>query len=164
MSISRVAVERFSVVSSKPFAKVVASVDAVIGHPNMGELWKRAAAAKSHKEIEQLIHSALGPSGFMEFARFNHGQFIEREQGEGAPKILRLIMGNPLIMKEMAKHVPDAGSYAPVTVLIDERTDGVHLTYDLMDSYLASYGNLAALKVARDLDAKVQAVLESAAK
>jgi hypothetical protein len=28
-------------------------------------------------------------------------------------------------MKEMAKHVPDAGSYAPVTVLVDERTDGV---------------------------------------
>jgi hypothetical protein len=24
-------------------------------------------------------------------------------------------------MKEMAKHIPDAGSYAPVTVLVDER-------------------------------------------
>jgi hypothetical protein len=29
-------------------------------------------------------------------------------------------------MKEMVKHVPDAGSYAPVTVLVDERADGVH--------------------------------------
>jgi hypothetical protein len=31
-------------------------------------------------------------------------------------------------MKEMAKHVPDAGSYAPVTVLIDERPNGVNLS------------------------------------
>jgi hypothetical protein len=36
------------------------------------------------------------------------------------PKIVRLLIGNPLIMKEMAKHVADAGSYAPVTVLVDE--------------------------------------------
>jgi hypothetical protein len=45
-------------------------------------------------------------------------------------RIIRLVIGNPLIMKEMAKHVPDAGSYAPVTVLVDERADGVHLSYD----------------------------------
>jgi hypothetical protein len=43
-----------------------------------------------------------------------------------------LFVGNPLVMKEMAKHVPDAGSYAPVTVLVDEREDGVHLSYDKM--------------------------------
>jgi hypothetical protein len=32
-----------------------------------------------------------------------------------------------------------------------------------MASYLAHYGNLAALIVARDLDAKVEALLEAAA-
>jgi hypothetical protein len=60
-------------------------------------------------------------------------------------KIIRLVIGNPLIMKEMAKHVPDAGSYAPVTVLVDERADGVHLLYDRMASLLAPYGNPAFL-------------------
>jgi hypothetical protein len=63
----------------------------------------------------------------------------------------------------MAEHVPDAGSYAPVTILIDERSDGVHLSYDLMASFLAPYGNLAASQVARDLDAKVEALLTAAA-
>jgi hypothetical protein len=58
-------------------------------------------------------------------------------------------------MEEMAKHVPDASSYAPVTVLVDERADGVHLSYDRMANLLAPYGNPDALKVARDLDAKV---------
>jgi len=66
-------------------------------------------------------------------------------------------------MKEMAKHVPDAGSYAPVTVLVDERADGVHLSYDRMVSFLRPYGNAEALKIAKDLDAKVEALLASSA-
>jgi hypothetical protein len=66
-------------------------------------------------------------------------------------------------MKEMAKRVPDAGSYAPVTVLVDGRADGVHISYDRMASLLAPYGNRDALRVARDLDAKVEQVLRQAA-
>jgi len=58
-------------------------------------------------------------------------------------------------MKEMAKHVPDVGSYAPVTVLVDERRDGVHLSYDRMVSLLTPYGNADALRVAKELDDKV---------
>jgi hypothetical protein len=66
-------------------------------------------------------------------------------------------------MKEMAKHVPDAGSYAPVTVLVDERPDGVHISYDKMASLLAPYRNSEALAVARNLDEKVEALLYEAA-
>jgi len=72
---------------------------------------------------------------------------------------VRFMIGNPLIMKEMAKHVPDAGSYAPVTILVDERPDGVHLSYDKMASLLAPYGNPKALAVARDLDSKIENLL-----
>ena len=72
---------------------------------------------------------------------------------------MRFMIGNPLIMKEMAKHVPDAGSYAPVTILVDQRPDGVHLSYDKMASLLAPYGNPKALAVARDLDSKIENLL-----
>jgi len=72
---------------------------------------------------------------------------------------VRFMIGNPLIMKEMAKHVPDAGSYAPVTILVDERPDGVHLSYDKMASLLAPYGNPKALAVTRDLDSKIESLL-----
>jgi hypothetical protein len=63
----------------------------------------------------------------------------------------------------MVKYVPDAGSYAPVTVLVDERADGVHLSYDKVASFLASYGNAEALSVARDLDSKVESLLRECA-
>lgn len=73
------------------------------------------------------------------------------------------LIGNPLIMKEMARHVPDAGSYAPVTILVDERPDGVHLSYDTMASLLSPYEDLDALAVARYLDSKVEALLRESA-
>ncbi|MGH9448665.1 MAG: DUF302 domain-containing protein, partial [Terriglobia bacterium] len=93
----------------------------------------------------------------------DHGAVLRKETGLHAPKIVRLVIGNPLFMKEMAKHVPDAGSYAPTTVLVDEREDGVHLSYDKMTSLLAPYGNASALAVARDLDAKIETLIRESA-
>jgi uncharacterized protein (DUF302 family) len=159
MPVSQIAVERWSLVSPKPFAEVVAALDAALGHPDMREFWKEIAAASSWQDVEHVIRAAVGRSGFMEFTRFNHGQFLQKEKGAPAPQILRIVLGNPLIMRQMAEHVADAGSYAPVTVLIDEREDGVHISYDRMASYLAAYGNLAALEVARELDLKVEHLL-----
>ena len=63
----------------------------------------------------------------MLFVEFDHGMIVRKGTERHNSRILRLVLGNPLIMKEMAKHVLDAGSYAPVTVLVDERADGVHL-------------------------------------
>jgi hypothetical protein len=99
----------------------------------------------------------------MEFARFDAGEVLRKSQGGHGHKILRLVVGNPLIMKEMAETVPDAASYAPVTVLVDERADGVHLSYDSMASLFAPYGSQSALAVAMDLDAKVESLLKTAA-
>jgi len=163
MPIQQVAVERFSVISPSPLAEILASIDAALGHPDMREFGKNVSEAKSWQALETVVHAAVGKSGFMEFARFNLGQILEKEKGPAAPKILRIVLGNPLIMKKMAEHVPDAGSYAPVTILIDEREDGVHLSYDRMASYLAPYGNLAALEVARELDTKIERFLTKVA-
>jgi hypothetical protein len=66
-------------------------------------------------------------------------------------------------MREMAIAVPDAASYAPVTILVDERADGVHLSYDSMASLLSPYGSQAALVVARSLDTKIESLLTTAA-
>jgi uncharacterized protein (DUF302 family) len=99
----------------------------------------------------------------MSFVQFDHGTIMRKETGSDTPRMARLVIGNPLIMKEMAKHVPDAGSYAPVKVLVDERPDGVHLSYDRMASFLAPYGNPDALAVAQNLDQKVEDLLREAA-
>jgi uncharacterized protein (DUF302 family) len=163
ISTRRINVDRVTLTSRKALRDVLSKFDAAVGHPNIEEFWKRMTAAKTTSEMETVVQSVLGPSGFMEFARFDHGGVVRKARPEGSPGIFRLVIGNPLIMREMVKHVPDAGSYAPVTILIDERPDGVHISYDRMTSFLAPYQNAAALDVARELDAKVEAMLASAA-
>ena len=163
MTIGQTNVQRFSVVSSRPFESVVAALEGAVGHPDIREFQNEIGAAKTYAEMESIVQKAAAKSGLIEFARLDLGAVLRKETGLGKPKSLRFLIGNPLIMKEMVKHVPDAGSYAPVTVLIDERPDGVHLSYDTMAGFLAPYGNKDALQVARDLDAKVENLLRQAA-
>jgi uncharacterized protein (DUF302 family) len=151
------------VISAKSFAEVLAKLDAAVGHPNMAVFRSDVASAKTFAELEVVVQKVLGTAGFIEFARFDLGEILRRKLGEHAPKSVRLVIGNPLIMAQMVEHVPDAGSYAPVTILVDERPDGVHLSYDRMASFLASYGSTEALKVAQDLDVKVETLLKTAA-
>jgi uncharacterized protein (DUF302 family) len=161
--IRKIEIERFSLTTSKPFDEVIAGVNAAIGHPDMAEFGRSTHEARSFAELKSVVERSLGKAGLMLFMQLDHGAIVRKETGRDTPKIIRFVIGNPLIMKEMAKHVPDAGSYAPVTVLVDERADGVHLSYDKMASLLAPYANAAALKVARELDRKVEKILQQAA-
>ena len=163
MTTRRVEMERFSVISSKPFQAVLAALKAAVGHPDMAEFAKATKSARTFAELEDAVHGGLGKTGLMMFMELDHGAILRKESGLDSPKIVRLVIGNPLIMKEMAKRVPDAGSYAPVTILLDERPDGVHLTYDKMASLLGPYGNAEALAVARDLDSKIESLIREAA-
>ena len=161
--ITTVEVERFSLTSSRPFDKILAAIKAAVGHPDMVEFAKTTAAARTFPQFENTVREGLGKSGLMLFTELDHGSLIRKATGGDKPRMARLIMGNPLIMQQMARHVPDAGSYAPVTVLVDERSDGVHVSYDRMASLLAPYRNSDALAVARDLDKKVETLLLEAA-
>jgi len=159
----KIEIERFSLTTSKQFDEVIAGVNAAIGHPDMAEFGRSTHEARSFAELKGAVEKGLSNIGLMLFMQLDHGAVLRKETGREAPKMIRFILGNPLIMKEMVKHVPDAGSYAPVTVLVDERADGVHLSYDRMASFIAPYGNREALEVARDLDRKVEDLLRQAA-
>jgi uncharacterized protein (DUF302 family) len=161
--IRKVEIERLSVRSTKPFDAVVATLKAGVGRLDLIEFAKASKSAGNFSELEKVIGRDMGPTGLMLFIELDHGAVLRKETGLDKPKMVRLVIGNPLIMKEMAKHVPDAGSYAPVTVLVDERPDGVHLSYERMASFLKPYENAKALKIARELDVKIEALLAAAA-
>src|SRR5258706_7737535 len=161
--LATVEVERFSLTSSRPFDKILSAIKAAVGHPNMVEFAKRTAAVSKFPEFESVVREGLGKTGLMLFMELDQGAVIRKATGRDKPRMVRLIIGNPLIMQQMARHVPDAGSYAPVTVLVDERSDGVHISYDRMASLLAPYRNSEALTVSRDLDKKVETLLSEVA-
>lgn len=159
----RITVERQVVISSEPFDRVVGKLQARIGRPDKADFLHNMVASKTAAEFERVVQAAAGSSGLIEMARFDPGDVLRKETGGNSPKAIRLLIGNPLVMKQMVVHVPDAASYAPVTVLVDERSDGVHLSYDTMASLLAAYDNPDALAVACELDRKVLALLTNAA-
>jgi len=158
-----VPVRRVSVVSSRPFDEIVRMLTATIGHPDMNTFHRALAAATTAADLDDVVKRAIGSSDLMEFVRFDAGEVLQKARGGRGPQILRLVVGNPLIMKEMATTVPDAASYAPITILVDERAD-VHLSYDSMASLIAPYGSEPALAVAGELDAKIVSLFETAAR
>src|SRR5579864_9722039 len=159
VSTRRFEIERSSVTTSMPFEAVVAALKGAIGRLDLVEFAKTSKQAGTFAELKEVIDRNPGKTGLMLFMELDHGAVLRKETGLTMPKIVRLVIGNPLVMKEMAKHVPEAGSYAPVTVLVDERGDGVHLSYDRMASLLAPYGNMDAIAAARDLDSKIENLL-----
>ena len=163
MSSRQIAVERFDIVSAKPFEQVLVELEKGIGRPDRDAYFKQKAAAQSFEEYARVVNDAVGASDLMEFIRFDPGAVLRKDPAAKAFKMVRIVAGNPLIMKQMAEHVPDAGSYAPVTILVSERGDGVHLSYDSMTSYLMPYDNAQALDIAQALDQKVIRLLEKAA-
>lgn len=163
MATNRITVERFCIESSKSFDDVIAGLEKGIGRPKMAVLQPQLNEAPTFAEYRQLIEGAVGSAGLMEFLRLDLGATLRKDPEAKAYRIVRIIAGNPLIMKRMVEHVPHAGSYAPITILVYETQGKVHMCYDRMESLLASYQNAPALEVAKDLDSKVIKLLQEAA-
>ena len=109
MSTKQVDVQRFSITSSKSFPDVIEIFEVAVGHPDMSTFRENVVTAKTYTELEKVVHAGIGPSGLMEFIRFDLGEVLRKRNGADAPRSLRLILGNPLIMSQMVEYVPDAG-------------------------------------------------------
>ena len=101
--IRKIEMERFTVTSSKPFDVVVAGIKASVGHPNMASLWQAVQRATTSAELDAAIQPTLGKTGLMQFVEFDHGMVIRKGTEHRTSKMVRMVIGNPLIMKEMAK-------------------------------------------------------------
>jgi uncharacterized protein (DUF302 family) len=110
MALQKIDVQRFSLITSRPFDAVVASLKAGVGQLDLAAFANASKSQGTFAELEQVINRNMGQTGLMLFLEFDHGAVIRKETGLEKPKIVRLVIGNPLVMKEMAKHVPDAGS------------------------------------------------------
>jgi hypothetical protein len=98
-SIRKVEVKRFSLTSSNAFDQVVAALNQAIGHPDIKEFWESAHRAKSATELEAIVQKSVGNAGLMLFVEFDHGAIVRKETGHEGPRILRFVIGNPLIIK-----------------------------------------------------------------
>ena len=87
MKVRKVKIERLSVISSKRFEEVLATLEAAIGHPDMVEFTKDTDAAHTFAEFESVVHKRLGSTGLMMFMKLDHGAVVRKETGLNTPKI-----------------------------------------------------------------------------
>jgi uncharacterized protein (DUF302 family) len=159
-----VPVERVTLVSTGGFDDVVAAIYAGLGRPDdFAALVQRWASADGAEAFDAAVAEAAGSAGLIEFLSLDLGAALAKHPGMQHYRLLRIIAGNPVTMASMTSTVADAGSYAPVTILVAERPDGVHISYDRVTSAIASYQSSEASAVAADLDREVLQLLRTAA-
>ncbi|MGN6335851.1 DUF302 domain-containing protein [Mycobacterium sp.] len=118
-----------------------------------------ATSSGDWSSYQERVEHYVGPSGFMLFGLFDHGAWIT-EAGIDR-RVLRVILGNPLIAVTMLRHDVTAGLFAPVEVLLlDEDDDRSSLTYVKPSSLMVVEPNPDLLSAAEQLDAKLAALAE----
>src|SRR6266481_339865 len=109
MPVRKVEVERFSLTTSRPFESVVGALKSSIGQLDLAAFASASKSSGTFAELEEVINRHMGESGLMLFLEFDHGAVVRKETGLAKQKIMRLVIGNPLVMKEMAKHFRTRG-------------------------------------------------------
>jgi uncharacterized protein (DUF302 family) len=158
-------VRRHVLTSERPFQVVLDGVYGGISQPDIGALFAKLAASTSYEEVTALVRQAQGSAGLMRFLQLNLDTVLalDPQAHQAGRRLIRLIAGNPVTMGQLTRHLPAAGSYAPVTILIAELADGgTEVAYDTVASAIAPYADAAASQVAQRLDAEVLSLLRHA--
>jgi hypothetical protein len=158
-----VRVRRHVFTSERPFAEIMDGIYGGISQPDIESLFRQLAASTSYEQFTSLVRRAQGSAGLMRFLALELDKALALDphaHSSAGLGLLRLIAGNPVTMGEMTRHVPDAGSYAPVTILIQQLPGGgTRLAFDSVVSAIAIYDDPAATLVAEHLDNEVLALL-----
>ncbi|MBI5341570.1 MAG: VOC family protein [Mycolicibacterium rufum] len=163
-TVRTVAIQRFTMVTRRRFDDVLQALREGVGHASdLASLVQRWNTAATPDELERITVEAQGSSGLIEFLTLDLGAVLAVRYPQRQYRLVRLIIGNPVTMSDMTVSTPDAGSYAPVTILAAERPDGVHLSYDSVASAIAGHDEPSARAVAQRLDASVMELMRQAA-
>lgn len=148
--------KRVRVESPRSFEEVRLNLRKVVGTTTIpqGNI-QEPDSAPTREQFEHAVQSQVGESDFTLFYEIDHGQWLPLF-GIGR-KVVRWVLGNPLIAITMIRHDITAGLFAPVELLLveNESGDGSTLIYDLPSSLMVIEPNTALLAAARVLDRKL---------
>ena len=142
--------------SAKSYDELLAALLSDIGEKPVS-LDDLVTASSDWESYRQEVEPRVGPSGFMLFKLIDHGAWIGKAGIDR--KVMRVILGNPLIAITMLRHDVTAGLFAPVELLlVDEGEGRSSLTYVKPSSLMVVEPNPQLLSAAQELDAKLAAL------
>ena len=157
-----ISLDRHEFTTHKSWDDVVAGIDAGLGHPDFPSLQQQLDGTTDWDRFKDLVAGTSGSAGLMVFLRLDLGAVVSRDPDADDVRALRIIAGNPVTMESMVRTEPGAGAWAPVTILVFERADGVHVRYDTVVSALDLDADPAAVTAANGLDDEVLTLLRAA--
>src|SRR5271155_492306 len=147
---------RITVSTTVAFDEVLCRLRQVMGHTTLSELVDLAHKPITQAEfVSQVQERFVGESDFMIFAELDHGGWLSKF--EIHRRVVRWILGNPLLAITMIRHDITAGLFAPVELLIAENGNGhgATLTYVRPSSLMVVVENPPLRAAAEKLDAKL---------
>ena len=145
MPVQAIGVQRFTIQTSKQFDEVLQAIDASIGHPDTNVVIDEVAATNNGES-----------SGIVEFFRIDFAPFMRVRRS------VRIIAGDPVAMRRMGGRIPEAAAYGTMAIQIDERSDGVRLSYDRIAEHVGEYEDQFVFEHARSLEKRIESLLTAA--
>ena len=148
--------KRVRVESTRSFEEVLLNLRSLVGTmPIPQGNTQEPGSVPTREQFEQIVGSHVGESDFTLFYEIDHGQWLPLFGIRR--KVVRWVLGNPLIAITMIRHDITAGLFAPVELLLVEKEsgNGSMLIYDLPSSLMVIEPNPALLQAARVLDHKL---------
>lgn len=156
MPVQVIGVHRFTIRSSKQFDEVLQAIDASIGRPDTNVVMDEIAVATDGDQFKNVMDRADGSSGVIQFSRIDLTPFIRFRRS------VRIFAGDPTVMRSMAGRIPEAAAYGTVAIQIDERADGVRLSYDRIAAHVEEYEDKFVFEHARNLEKRIESLLTAA--
>jgi uncharacterized protein (DUF302 family) len=143
--------------SAQGYDQLLAALLADIGEKPVS-LDELATTTDDWQTYQDKVEPLSGPSGFMLFNLIDHGAWITK--GGIDRKVMRVVLGNPLIAITMLRHDVTAGLFAPVELLLADEGEGrSSLTYVKPSSLMVVENNPELRAAAEELDAKLAALV-----
>lgn len=148
---------RIRLEADRPYEAVLASLLDQIGHTPVD----LAQAVRDHDTWETysaFIEQHLGPSGFMLMWQVDHGAWLRKVNLQR--RVIRIVLGNPLLAWTMLKEDPASGLFVPVEVLVMEETiDRTSISYLRPSSLMLVDPNPRLAEAASVLDGKLDKLI-----
>ena len=143
---------RVRVESARSFEEVLFNLQKKVGKTTIPQA---QGSVPTREQFEHAIQQEVGESGFTLFFEMNYGHWLPLFGIQC--KVVRWILGNPLIAITMIRHDITASLFAPVELLLLENESGHGSTviYDQPSSLMVIEPNPALLAAARVLDHKL---------
>jgi uncharacterized protein (DUF302 family) len=149
---------RFQIDTKLTFDEVLKRLREQCGKTTIPQIDQVAMSSKSPEEFDAEVKKRFeGPSGFMLFSEIEHTRWILKYGID--QRVLRIILGNPLLAITMLREDISAGLFAPVELLLTSSGSGSTVHYVKPSSLMVVTENPPLKAAAEQLDQKLAALI-----